>query len=175
MVRVTPSTWYAPWYITISGIGGCPLSKVVVWNTWWQNFRIHCAINSTAEEGIDIPITYYGCHFCLSYHPKVVCNSNCGGRNSHRNMSQGKMGQMTEWRGKKSRKKPPPPGHCGWVIPLWGRHQRLRFRAFMDPPLARCQGVTVAVELGLDRPAPANSLLKVTPPSPPPTTQVDDI
>ena len=40
--------------------------------------------------GALVPQTNDGRPFCLSYHPKGVCNSNCGGRHAHRTPSHNK-------------------------------------------------------------------------------------
>ena len=60
-------------------------------------FHIYRAIDAAAEEGIGVPKTNDVRHLCLSCHFKGVCNSNCGVRHSHRTMTKGEMGIMTDW------------------------------------------------------------------------------
>ena len=36
--------------------------------------------------------------FCLIYHLKGVCNSNCGGCHAHRTLSQHERGTLSEWK-----------------------------------------------------------------------------
>ena len=61
-------------------------------------FRIRTAIDAAAADGVDIPQTDDGRHFCLSYHLKVVCNMYCGGRHLHRPLSQIEFGRLGKWR-----------------------------------------------------------------------------
>ena len=98
-------------------------------------FRIHRAIDAAVEEGIDIPIRDDSHHFCLSYHLKGVCNLNCGGRHSHRTMSQGKIGRMTEWRNIFCKENATTPDNRGHYELLWGRRQHRRFCVLAEPPL----------------------------------------
>ena len=60
-------------------------------------FLIRRVIDDTASQGVDIPETDDGRHFCLSFHLKGMCNSNCGGRHSHRALSQSKFGRLVGW------------------------------------------------------------------------------
>ena len=60
-------------------------------------FRIYRAINGAANKGVNIPATEDGDQFCLSFHLKGVHNSNCGGRHSHRALSQSEFGRFDGW------------------------------------------------------------------------------
>ena len=42
-------------------------------------------------------MTDVGCHFCLLYHLKGVCNTHCGGRHSHIPIFQSEFGQISKW------------------------------------------------------------------------------
>ena len=61
-------------------------------------FRIRMAIDSAAADRVDILHTDDGCHFCLLYHLKGVCNTHCGGCHLNRPLSQSKLGSPGEWR-----------------------------------------------------------------------------
>ena len=63
-----------------------------------QGFRIRTAIDAAAVDGVDIPQTDNSRQFCLSYHLKGVCSTHCGGRHSHRLLSQNEFGRLGEWR-----------------------------------------------------------------------------
>ena len=67
-------------------------------------FRIRTAIDNAAENGVDIPQTDDGRHFCLSCYLKGVYNMHCGSRNLHRPLSQSEFGQISEWCDQ----------YCGW-------------------------------------------------------------
>ena len=73
------------------------------------DYQICRTINAAADFDIGMPETDDSRHFCLSCNLKGVCNSNCGGRNSHRTMNQGEMGRMMEWRNFFHAEEPPPP------------------------------------------------------------------
>ena len=45
-----------------------------------------------------VPQTADGHPFCLSYHLKGVCNSNCGGRHAHRPLSPHERGILSAWK-----------------------------------------------------------------------------
>ena len=49
-------------------------------------FRLRRAIGAAADVGVEIPAADHGCHFCLIYHIRGVCNSHCGGWISHRTL-----------------------------------------------------------------------------------------
>ena len=61
-------------------------------------FRIKIAIDKAKANGFNIPLTYDSCHFCLSYHLKVLCNTHFGGQHSHRPLSQSEFGRHGKWR-----------------------------------------------------------------------------
>ena len=61
-------------------------------------FWIRTAIGKAAANGVYIPQTDNGRHFCLSYHLKGACNTHCGGRQLHRPLSQSEFGRLGEWR-----------------------------------------------------------------------------
>ena len=45
-----------------------------------------------------VPQTDDGRPFCLSYHLKCVCNSNCGGCHAHRTLSVHEQGVLNAWK-----------------------------------------------------------------------------
>ena len=57
-------------------------------------FRIRTAIDEAEANKVNTPLTYDSCHFCLLYHLKGVCNTNYGGRNFHRPLSQSEFGRL---------------------------------------------------------------------------------
>ena len=59
--------------------------------------QIRCVIEEAANQEVNIPTTDDSCHFFLSFHLKGVCNSNCGGQNSHRGLSQRELDQLVGW------------------------------------------------------------------------------
>ena len=75
----------------------------------YPGLGIRRAIYAVAKEGINVPNRDYNRHFCLSYHFKGVCNSNCGGRQSYRTMTQRNIGWMTEWKNRFFSEDAPPP------------------------------------------------------------------
>ena len=61
-------------------------------------FRIWTAIDEVAANGVDIPQTDSGRHFCLAYQLKGLFNTHCGGQHFHIPLSQSKSGWIDEWR-----------------------------------------------------------------------------
>ena len=62
-------------------------------------FRLRQSMEqSNVTTGSPVPQTADGRPFCLSYHLKGVCNSNCGGRHSHRTLSPHKRGILSTWK-----------------------------------------------------------------------------
>ena len=61
-------------------------------------FNIRTDINAAAADRADTPQIDNGCHFCLLYHLKGVCNTHCGSRHSHIPISKIKFGTLGEWR-----------------------------------------------------------------------------
>ena len=59
-------------------------------------FRLQRAVDTAVDVGAEISETEDGHHFCLSYHLKDVCNSNCGGRHFHWTLLKGKFAHLTE-------------------------------------------------------------------------------
>ena len=72
-------------------------------------FRIRTAIDDAAGHGVDIPLTYYGRHFCLSYHLKGLRNTHCAGRNSHMPISQSEFGRLGKWHNRLCGRDEAPP------------------------------------------------------------------
>ena len=48
--------------------------------------------------GAPVPQTDDGRPFCLSYHLKGVCNSNCCGRHAHRTLYPHEQGVLSAWK-----------------------------------------------------------------------------
>ena len=59
-------------------------------------FRLsHSMEQAEKATGAPVPQTDDGRPFCLGYHLKGVCNSNCGGRNAHRTLYPHKQGFLS--------------------------------------------------------------------------------
>ena len=71
---------------------------------------------SDRTTGAPVPQTDDGRPFCLSYHLKGMCNSNCGGRHTHRTLSQHEQGVLSAW---KSRFCAAPPPVTKITSPPW--------------------------------------------------------
>ena len=72
-------------------------------------FKLRLAMYMEEEMmGAAVHLTNAGRPFCLSYHLKCVCNSNCGGRHGHRCLLVRKRGLMAAWKYQ----------FCGEVSPL---------------------------------------------------------
>ena len=54
-------------------------------------------IKEAANQGVNIPATDDGRNFSLSFYLKGVCIIYCGGRNSHRALSQSEFGWLVRW------------------------------------------------------------------------------
>ena len=61
-------------------------------------FRIRTAIDNAEANGVNTPLIYDSCQFCLLYHLKGVCNTHCGSRHLHRPLSQREFGRLCNWR-----------------------------------------------------------------------------
>ena len=61
-------------------------------------FIIQTAIDESAANGVDTPLTDDDRHFCLSYQLKSVCYTHCGGRHLHIPLSQSEFGRLGKWR-----------------------------------------------------------------------------
>ena len=53
---------------------------------------------ATILTGSPVPQTADGLPFCLSYHLKGVCDSNCGSRQAHRALSPHERGILSAWK-----------------------------------------------------------------------------
>ena len=71
--------------------------------------QTHREIDDAESQVVDIPETYDGRHFCLSFHMKGVCNRNCGGQHSHRALSQSELRCFVRWCEKFCSKEAAPP------------------------------------------------------------------
>ena len=62
-------------------------------------FRLRQSMDqSNVTTGSPVPQTADGRPFCLSYHLKGVCNSNCGGCHAHRRLSPHERGTLSAWK-----------------------------------------------------------------------------
>ena len=66
---------------------------------WDKGFRLQQSMEqSNVTTGSPVPQTNDGRPFCLSYHLKGVCNSNCGGCHAHRTLSPHERGTLSLWK-----------------------------------------------------------------------------
>ena len=77
--------------------------------SWPLGFSIRYAINVADEEGVGVPETEDGRHFCPRYHFKGLYNLNCDGHHSYCTMTQGEIGRMTKWNNHFCTEDLPPP------------------------------------------------------------------
>ena len=62
-------------------------------------FRLRQSMEqSNITTGSPVTQTADGHPFCLSYHLKGVCNSNCSGRHAHRTLSPNERGILSAWK-----------------------------------------------------------------------------
>ena len=74
-----------------------------------QSFNLRLAMDMTEEiMGQAVPLTNGGHLFCMSYHLRGVCNSNCGGRNAHRRLLPKDHGLLAAWKAQFCGSSPPP-------------------------------------------------------------------
>ena len=71
-------------------------------------FRIWKSMEQAAETtSIPVPKIDDRRPFCLSYHLKGMCNSNCGGRHAHMTLSSHKQGVLSAWKSRFCAAQPP--------------------------------------------------------------------
>ena len=87
-----------------------------------KGFRIINAIVKAVADRVYKPMKDDSQHFCLSYHLKVVCNTNCGGQNLHRPMLWRGFGGIVKWRNRYCGRDKAPPVR---EVNIGGRSQAL--------------------------------------------------
>ena len=61
-----------------------------------RGFRLRQSMYQAVDATVTpVPQTDDGCPFCLSYHLKFVCKSNCGGRHAHKTLSSHEQGVLS--------------------------------------------------------------------------------